>query len=141
MSPADDNEIIHRLLGLHWSMRTHFEKTVADFGLSPAEARALMELEEPMPMRSVADSLHCDASYVTTLTDRLEESGLVERGVDPSDRRVRQLSLTSEGQRVRQALQQEIRTTSPALRPLDEPEREELLGILRKLPVGESCDG
>lgn len=141
MRAGDDNEIIQRLLGLHWMMRNHFEKTVADFGLSPAEARALMELGEPMPMRSMADSLHCDASYVTMLTDRLEEAGLVERGVDPADRRVKQLSPTAEGRRVREALRREIRTSSPALQPLAEADRIELLRILRRVPSAGSCDG
>lgn len=140
MDSAADHEIIQRLLGLHWMMRTHFEKTAADFGLSPAEARALVELDEPVPMRTVAESLHCDASYVTMLTDRLEEASLVERGVDPADRRVKQLSLTSEGHRVRQALREEIRLKSPALESLDQPDRESLLRILRKLPSAGSCD-
>lgn len=139
MSPADDHEIIRRLLALHWAMRTRFEQTVAEFGLTAAEGRALLELEKPMLMRSVADSLRCDASYITVLTDSLEESGLVERGTDPSDRRVKLLSLTADGRRVRRELMEAIRNTSPALTPLGGSDRSELLRILRMIGVAGSC--
>ena len=83
-----------------------------------------------------AGALHCDASYVTVLSDRLESLGLVERVPDPSDRRVRQLVLTKEGRRMRTRLITKVHSTSPAVANLDAAQRDQLLALLRLIPEG-----
>ena len=50
-------------------------------------------------MREVAETLACDSSNLTGITDRLEERGLVRRSADEKDRRVKLLVLTEEGER------------------------------------------
>ena len=129
-------EITWRLLHLFRGMQDGFEKAAADVGLSSAEAGALRRLEHPVSMRSVAEALHCDASYVTVLTDRLASLGLVERVPDEKDRRVRQLVLTQEGRRTREELTRRLHASSPALSPLDGAGRDELLDVLRRLSPG-----
>ncbi len=126
-------EIIGRLLDLFHRMRDGFEKAAADVGLTPAEAQALHRLDEPSPMRAMADALHCDASYITVLSDRLEALGLVERSADPGDRRVRQLALTREGRRARTRLISRIHQHSPAPGSLDASQRAELLDLLEQM--------
>ncbi|MGW4292588.1 MarR family winged helix-turn-helix transcriptional regulator, partial [Micromonospora chersina] len=73
-------------------------------GLTPAAARALHELDpdRPLPARDLAEQLRCDRSNVTALVDKLEQAGLVERRVDPADRRQKTLLVTAEGRRVRE---------------------------------------
>src|SRR2546426_8666503 len=58
-------------------------------GLTPGHMKLLMHLEEGegRAMGALAQSFQCDASTMTWLVDRLEERGLVERRMLPSDRR------------------------------------------------------
>jgi hypothetical protein len=132
---SDENgeEIVWRLLDLSRRMNAGFEKIATDAGLSTAEAGALRRLDKPTSMRSFADAMGCDASYITLLTDRLETLGLVKRIPGEQDRRVKQLTLTAKGQRTRRALTRQVLATSPALMPLDAADREEFVGLLRRL--------
>ena len=84
-------------------------------------------------MSDLAGAMHCDASYVTQLADRLEEAGLVEREPDPDDRRVKRLVLTSKGEETRDELIGRIHETTPAFAGLDEEQRAAFLDILRAL--------
>jgi DNA-binding MarR family transcriptional regulator len=78
-----------------------------ELGLTPGHLKALAVLDpdEPRPMRALADALSCDASQVTWLVDRLEERGLVERRALASDRRVKTVALTPVGVETRLRLQ------------------------------------
>ena len=86
--------------------------------LTPGHLKALAVLDpdEPRPMRAMADALACDASMVTWLVDRLEERGLVERRTSPTDRRVKTLILTPLGirTRVRQSNRLNTSSTTPS---------------------------
>jgi DNA-binding MarR family transcriptional regulator len=132
-SDGQDDEIVWRLLDLFRRMNEGFEKVAAEAGLSTAEAGALRRLDEPASMRTLADAMGCDASYVTLLTDRLEALGLVDRIPDDRDRRVKQLVLTVKGRRARRSLTAKVLATSPALVPLDRAGRKQLLMLLRRL--------
>jgi len=48
-------------------------------------------------MGTVAHSLHCDASNITGIIDRLVTQGLVTRQEDEHDRRAKMLQLTDKG--------------------------------------------
>jgi DNA-binding MarR family transcriptional regulator len=48
----------------------------------------------------IAQILHCDASNVTGIVDRLTSLNLVTRKEDPQDRRVKTLHLTDEGEKL-----------------------------------------
>jgi MarR family transcriptional regulator, organic hydroperoxide resistance regulator len=90
-------EIVELFYGLFAEHRAHFDSAAAQVGLSPAQARVLRLLPEPVPMSEIATALKCDASYVTGIADRLTGLGLVERRPHPTDRRVRSLHLTPRG--------------------------------------------
>ena len=62
-----------------------------------APARAGVET----PMRALAQQLFCDPSNVTGIVDRLEARGMIERRSSETDRRVKIIRLTPEGQRLR----------------------------------------
>ncbi|MHB8620868.1 MAG: MarR family winged helix-turn-helix transcriptional regulator [Chloroflexota bacterium] len=109
-----------------------FASVAAEFGLAPAQALALHELDEerPIPMRELAGRLSCDPSNITGLTDRLEDRGLLRRETG-LDRRVKALVLTAEGKALRKALATRL-YEAPAclgrLVPEDQAKLAELLG-------------
>src|SRR2546421_12880630 len=51
------------------------------YGLTPGHLKLLLQIDETgsRPMGALAQGLHCDASTMTWLVDRLEERGFVER--------------------------------------------------------------
>src|SRR4029079_10160023 len=73
-----------------------------ELGLSPPLLKAFVHLgtldhDGGLRMSDLAAHWCCDASYVTTLADGLQERGLVERRAHPTDRRVKTIVLTPEG--------------------------------------------
>jgi MarR family transcriptional regulator, organic hydroperoxide resistance regulator len=74
-----------------------------ELDFSPVQLHSLRMLEPGVetPMRALAQQLFCDPSNVTGIVDRLEARGLIERRGSETDRRVRIIRLTAEGQRVR----------------------------------------
>ncbi|ONI74026.1 MarR family transcriptional regulator [Kribbella sp. ALI-6-A] len=90
-------------------MRTNdlIEKSLARHRLTPATFQALWAIdpdESPPSMKVMAERLYCNAGNLTFITDQLVKQGLVERAVDPSDRRFRVLVLTAKGLEVREEL-------------------------------------
>ena len=128
-----DGEIIARLFELQHRMAQRREEIASSLGLAPAEAQALHHLDVPAPMRAMADTMCCDASYVTVLADRLEERGLVQREADPADRRVKRPVLTNEGRALRSELIDRYHATAPALVGLDPAQRRAFVRLLRRL--------
>jgi DNA-binding MarR family transcriptional regulator len=59
--------------------------------------KQLIEAGEPLPLGQLAERLHCVKSNATTLVDRLEADGLVERMHEPGDRRTVFAQVTPEG--------------------------------------------
>ncbi len=121
---------------------TNFQRSeqvglLRELGLTPGHMKALsiLDPDEPKPMRAMADALSCDASMVTWLVDRLEERGLVERRMPPSDRRVKTLVLTPLGNRTRERLARAFYAAPPELLALDLHSLEALRNELWKLPA------
>ena len=133
--------ITGRLLALFRLMQANFEESAGALGLTSPEGHALHHLAAPAPMRAMADSLCCDASYVTVLVDRLERRGLVVRSPDPEDRRVKRLVLTENGVTLRAALMAAIHSGSSALQRLDAQERTAFNDLLGKLVAGSGAAG
>jgi len=134
VTPDPTEEIVEHLFGLVDRLRVGFETTAAGFDLSVAQAKALRHLAQvgPVPMRELACRLRCDASNVTGIVDRLERRGLVERRASPSDRRIKSLVTTSEGDEVARALWIEVRAGALALLDLSDDERATLVALLRR---------
>ena len=114
------------------TMRGSFASLAAELGLTPLQARTILMLEEPVPMRDLADRLACDASNVTGLADRLEGLSAIER-VPGADRRQKLLSLTPEGRRLRAELEARTTEGSVLAERLNDRERAALARLLRKL--------
>jgi DNA-binding MarR family transcriptional regulator len=108
------------------------EQRLAPFGLTMKHSWALHALDEPMSMSGLAERLGIDASYVTAIADQLEERGLIERRPHPTDRRIRSLALTGEGERLREQILGDLWSTVPILDRLTDRERRELRRLLGK---------
>jgi DNA-binding MarR family transcriptional regulator len=115
--------------------RGHLPSWGAQFGLSPVQCHVLHLLEpgDTMPMSQLAEALSCDASNVTGLVDRLEGMGLVERRPSARDRRVKELSLTTTGSRLRAQLLRRMTGGSVPLSKLSAEEQRALVRLLERL--------
>jgi DNA-binding MarR family transcriptional regulator len=127
------HEIAGLLFGAAELTRRRFDELCARFGMTPVQARALLALDRPVPMRELADHLRCDPSNVTGIADRLESRGLVCREPLASDRRVKQLVTTAAGKKLRRQLESALLETSPFMAALTVRERRALRNLLRKV--------
>src|SRR5215472_6645668 len=103
-SPADEAWALLR--ELLFAERRRFFETASEFELHPAQAGALMQLDQEAgsPMHEIAAHLACDSSNVTGIVDRLEARGLVRRRAGERDRRVKYIVPTPLGLEVRDAM-------------------------------------
>lgn len=130
-------DTVQRIMHLAAAIRHCQDVDIAELGLTPAVARALHELDpdRPMPARDLAEQLRCDRSNVTALVDKLERAGLVERRVDPADRRLKTLVVTETGREVRTRVQQ-VLSDSRLLAALGTDELDALRRLVRKVSGG-----
>jgi len=120
-----------------WTQRNRWVWVANELGISPGHGKALVSLsvDSPPPMRVLADELHCDASFVTAIVDKLEERGYVERRPSPTDRRVKTVVITESGLRARQRLEDAMYEPPPELLELPAAEIRALRRIVAKLPA------
>jgi DNA-binding MarR family transcriptional regulator len=124
-----------RLLAVAERLRQNWAANAAALGLTGAQAGVLLRLRagEAVPMRSLAGRLDYDASNLTTLIDRLEARGAVERQSDPRDRRVKALVLTEQGERLRDRFWQAVTEQPGPLARLTESDLRSLTQLLARL--------
>lgn len=137
MTPSGSRgcEAWHLLVEFWFSQRANLPAVAAELDLSPAQCHLLHLIEpgRPMPMGRLAGALACDASNITGLVDRLESRGLVQRRPSADDRRVKVLSLTPVGSRLRALLLEKMTAPPPALARLSAAEQQVLVRMLRRL--------
>jgi DNA-binding MarR family transcriptional regulator len=119
---------------LFWEMRPRMLRITREFGLTPPQLFALRSLdpEQPVPMRALAQALHCDSSNVTGLVDGLAAQGLVERREAEHDRRVRMLVVTERGADVRARVDEALQEVPEPLAALEPEDQLALRDILRR---------
>lgn len=99
--------------GLAQQIGDHLRERAATLGLTTAQATALREMTGPMTMRDLAERMSCEPSNATFVVDKLERLGLIERRAHPTDRRAKQLVLTSAGNTLRERLLELLVRDSP----------------------------
>ncbi|MEV0279088.1 MarR family transcriptional regulator [Streptomyces sp. NPDC050610] len=105
-----------------------------ELGLTHATAQALwcIEPNEPAPsMKALAGRLFCNAPNLNFVINQLIDRGLVERGTDPTDRRIRVAVLTPRGREVRERVVQLTLAQSP-FATCDPEDLAQLAEILRR---------
>lgn len=111
-----------------------YDRAAAAHSLTGAQARVLGLLSlEPMPMRKIAQKLKCEPSNVTGIVDRLEARGLVERGPDPADRRVKLAAPTPKGAVTARELRDSLDFAREPLAGLSDADRAVLRDLLRRM--------
>lgn len=89
-----------------------------------------------MPQAEIARRLLVSAPVVTRLAASLVDSGYVERGTDPEDRRAVRLSITPKGRRKVRAMRRDLLTAATELlAPLAADRRAAIGAALDELQV------
>lgn len=117
-----------------------FKGAMADMaeanGLTSIQLYALHAIMQgSRTMGKVAHTLHCDASNVTGIVDRLVALNLLVRSESPQDRRVKTLELTAKGEQLIHGVMADM----PRLlgcSDLSGPERADLHRCLQRLAPG-----
>lgn len=105
-------------------------------GLSPRTWGVLSTLLESglLTQIQLATTLSIDRTVMVYLLDEMEETGLVERMRNPSDRRSFLIQLTGKGRQIqREAARALAGQTETLLRPLDRDERRQLVEFLSRI--------
>jgi DNA-binding MarR family transcriptional regulator len=132
LSPAHEAQKFFFELGM--TQRTKVGAALGELGLSFSQAHALrlLDPDEPMPMSALAERLFCDASNVTGIADRLEARGLVRRQSLAGDRRVKALTITPAGTKLREQVMELMSQPSEAIAVLSEADQRALRDILAR---------
>ncbi|MFF0636002.1 MarR family winged helix-turn-helix transcriptional regulator [Nocardia sp. NPDC004151] len=126
-------ELLSVSLGAYYG---DFTLAAASENLTAIQGKALTVLRHgPIAMRALAEIMTCDASNVTGIIDRLEKRGLVRREVSASDRRVTNLVITAEGERLAETIRAKMHTTREGLDNLDAEDRDRLYALLKRVFV------
>jgi len=93
MLPFEIGETAHAL-------RKAFDRRAVGLGVTRAQWKVLFRLDRRPGLRQIelADMLDIEPITLSRIVDRLEESELVERRADPSDRRAWRLHVTARAQ-------------------------------------------
>jgi MarR family transcriptional regulator, organic hydroperoxide resistance regulator len=129
---AAAEEIMEQVDELHRRLTDYGESRIAGLGLTIPQAGLLHTLGSPLPMNQIAGRMHCDASNLTGIVDRLEGRGLVERRVRAGDRRIKEIALTPEGRRVKRQVDSVLKGT-PGFGALNAEDRATLRSLLGRV--------
>jgi DNA-binding MarR family transcriptional regulator len=119
--------------------RRRFAKALAPEGLHPRHfgVMTIVAAHPGTSQQQLQEKTGIDASSMVAVVDELEERGVAERRQHPSDRRVRAIYLTQEGeQTLARARKLAGELQREMLAPLKPDERRQLVALLRKLASG-----
>lgn len=111
-------------------------------GITPVQYGALSAVSRQpgIDQRRLAMAVGMDTSTTASVVDRLEARGLLKRNASPGDRRVRLLTVTTDGERLLLTLEPALlRTQDRILTPLPIAERAKFMRMLRTLVQGNSA--
>jgi len=122
-----------RTLHLH---RQLMARTLVEDGSHPGQAVCLRVLaaHDGMSQRDLGRALHLTPPTVTTMLQRMERAGIVERRPDETDQRLTRVRLTAEGRKLEERLRGIFaRYISQALDSMTQDDRRELERLLSLL--------
>jgi DNA-binding MarR family transcriptional regulator len=136
MLEQDDETLAESFSSVARRIRHVTHDTLAPFGITPGQARALGVLKRHGGMRlnELSEHLRIVPRSTTEVIDALEEHGLVERTPDLLDRRATLVALTDEGARIGDAVRSARSAEAEAFfGRLSDADRATLARILRSL--------
>lgn len=128
-----DREIFDAMTEFVTKLMQCGERLAERFDVPVSCMKALRRVDASVSMKALGQLLRCDPSFVTMIADALEQRGLAKREPGTVDRRVKNLVLTSRGVEIKAALEQESDNLMPWTKALTIEEREQLLGLVRKM--------
>jgi DNA-binding MarR family transcriptional regulator len=134
---AEHLRLVQEVAGLWFEMQArlqaHFAALASEHSLSAVQAKVLIQLDPAgaVTMRALADSLQYDPSNLTSVIDRLEALGAVQRRPDPRDRRAKGIVLTETGLHLREGFWHRLIGETGPLGRLDGDELARLRAVLR----------
>lgn len=107
--------------------------------LQQAITLCLLEPDTGVPMRAVGEHLTCDASTVSGVVDRLVSLKFIQRKEKDTDRRIKLITLTKTGLRLREELLKvATEKRMPTLGTLTNDELKEFIRLINKATDGAS---
>lgn len=127
----------HLVRRLHQQSTQVFMQRVreAGFDLTPVQFSALdaLRFNPGIDQAGLADAIAKDRATVGAVVDRLEQKGLLKRGVSRRDRRSRELVLTDKGNAVLSELLDVVEALQKEILPgLDEAEYRQFVALAAK---------
>ena len=124
---------------LHGEGQNRLAHACEQHDLAPSSVKALLRLSgsRPVAMRELAVAFACDASYITAVVDALEERGLARREPHPTDRRVRTVVLSDDGERVAESVLALLSEPPPAISVLSPDEQRQLADLLDRVAAAD----
>ena len=125
--------LVRRLNQIHYSM---FFEECKEENITPVQYGILtvLSLNPWLDQTAIGYELGLDRTTSADVIKRLEEKGWVERRVNPSDRRSRQVLTTPEGLRVMAQLQESMaRSQQRLLQPLSPRDQKIFMSLLSEL--------
>lgn len=108
----------------------------AGLALTPVQYAALVAVKDrpDIDQATLAAMIAYDRTTIGGVVDRLTEKGMIERYIDPADRRCKRLKLTPTGNEAL-ALAEPIifRSQQELVSSLTEPEQEQLVALMQKV--------
>ncbi|WP_104665830.1 MarR family winged helix-turn-helix transcriptional regulator [Ensifer adhaerens] len=100
--PTVNRELFDALSLVNRKLRAVFDARVKERGLTLSRARALFALtkKDGLNQRELADELDIETPTLVRLLDGMEKQGFIERRVEVSDRRAKQVHMTELGRTV-----------------------------------------
>lgn len=138
MNEAGTYDIHQKLFTLMMRSKRHLSRAVEKYQMTPVQGMMLILFEpgKGRSMQSLSCMMGCDASNVTGLIERLDSQGLIERTVDPQDRRVKFIKLSKQGTDCRAKLLSDLKSAEALdLQKLSQDEQKILVKIIDKLTV------
>lgn len=113
-----------------------FLQETQGFGVTPVQYGALMTVarQPGLDQRTLAGLMGLDTSTTAGVVDRLEARGLLRRSASPTDRRVKLLDATPEGEALLQDMTPRVQLAQARmLAPLSDPEQALFMDMLKRL--------
>lgn len=121
---------LKRIMHLNRQLLTH---TMAESGGHPAQAACLRVIarHESITQRDLGEALQVSPAALSTMLQRIERQGLIERWPDETDQRLMRIKLTDEGRTLKAKFGEAHRDyIDVAITPLSEEDRAELARLL-----------
>lgn len=132
-------EVYKTLKHAHHHLKKDLRKKIKESGFTWTQFHALYHVEEEgIAVNELAAELHCNASNITGLIDRMKEHDLVYREHSQKDRRVWLVKLNPAGRKLKNELfPRHLNNIKERMSMLNEEELKTLKKLLQKLIEGE----